>query len=92
MLTCNKCMLQFVGKTVDEFRFRWNNYKMNDRNFVKGQTCMQQHLFEHFVNEGSFVNCRFLEDVTITFIDKTDPTDPNRRKHYWRHTLKTWYF
>ena len=47
---------------------------------------MQQHLFEHFVSEG---HCSFLEDITITFIDKTNPKDPNRRKQYWRHTLKT---
>ena len=86
LLTCNKCMLQYVGKTVGEFRLRWNNYKMNDRNFLKGQTCMQQHLYEHFASEG---HCSFLEDVTITFIDKTDPKDPNQRKHYWRHTLKS---
>ena len=79
-----KFMLQYREKTVDEFRY--NNYKMNDRNFLKGQTCMQQHLFEHFPSEG---HCSFLEDLTITFIDKTDPKDPNRREHYWRNTLKT---
>ena len=86
LLTCNKCMLQYVGKTVDEFQRRWNNYNMNDRNFLKDQTCMQQHLFEHFAREG---HCSFLEDVTITFIDETDPKDPNRQEHYWRHPLKT---
>ena len=59
---------------------------MNGRNFLKGQTCMQQHLFEHFPSEG---HCSFLEDLTITFIDKTDPKDPNQREHYWRNTLKT---
>ena len=59
---------------------------MNDRYFSKGQTCMQHHLFEHF---GSESHCSSLEDVTITFTDKTDPKDPNRREHYWRHTLKT---
>ena len=78
-------MLQYVGKTVDEFRLRWNNSKMTSRNFLKGQTCMQQHLFENFASEG---HCSFLEDITITFIDKTDPKDTNRREHYWRHTLK----
>ena len=67
-------MLQYVGKTVDEFRLRWNKYKMNDRNFLKSQTCMQQHLFEHFTAEGC---CGFFEDVTITLIDKTGPKDPN---------------
>ena len=43
-------MLQYVGKTVDEFRVRWNDCKMNGRNFLKGQTCMQQQLFEHFAS------------------------------------------
>ena len=52
----------------------WSNYKMNDRNFLKGQTCMQKHLFEHFASE---CHCSFIEDVTIIFIDKTDPKDPN---------------
>ena len=75
-------MLQYVGKTIFEFRLRRNNYKMNARNFAKGQTCMHQHLFEHFTNEG---HCSFLEDVTIAFIDKTDPKD----EHYQRHALKT---
>ena len=45
-------MLQYEGKTVDEFRLRWNNYKMNDRNFLKVETCMQQHLFEQFASAG----------------------------------------
>ena len=79
-------MLQYVGKIVDECQLRWNNYKMNDRNFLKGQTCLQQYLLENFASE---VHCSFFEDITIIFIDKTDPKDPNRREHYWRHTLKT---
>ena len=59
---------------------------MNDTNFVGSQTCMQQHLLEHFANED---HCNFLEDVTITFINKTDPKDHYRQEHYWSHTLKT---
>ena len=61
---------------------------MNGRNFLKCQTCMRQHLYEYFANEG---HCSFLEDVTITFIDKTDPKHPNRRGHCWKHTVKIWY-
>ena len=38
LLTYKKCMLQYVVKIVDEFRLRWNNYKINDRNFLKGPT------------------------------------------------------
>ena len=47
---------------------------------------MQQHLYKHFASEG---DCSFLEDVTITFIDKIDPKDPNQWEHYWRHTHNT---
>ena len=42
--------------------------------------------FEHFASEG---HCSFLENVTITFMDKNDPKDSNRWEHCWRHTLKT---
>ena len=31
----------------------------------------------------------FLNDVSITSIDKTDPSDPLRREDYWRQTLTT---
>ena len=31
----------------------------------------------------------FLNDVSITSIDKTDPSDLLRRKGYWRQTLET---
>ena len=47
---------------------------------------MQQHIYEHFSSEG---HCSFLDEVSITFIDKTNPKDPNKWEHYWRHTLKT---
>ena len=47
---------------------------------------MQQHLFEHFSEEGHH---SFLEDVSITLIDKTDPSNPLQRENYWRSTLKT---
>ena len=46
----------------------------------------QKHLYEHFIekdHEG------FLQDVSIIFIDKTDPSDPLEREKYWRDTLKT---
>ena len=42
--------------------------------------------FEHFSSEG---RNSFLDDISIIFIDKTGPKDPNKRKHYWRHSLKT---
>ena len=69
-------------QTIDDFRFRRNNYKDNNRKYPRKESCMQQH----FSSEG---HNSFLYDVSIIFIDKTDPKDPNKREHYWQHTLKT---
>ena len=33
----------------------------------------------------------FPEDTEITFIDKTDPSDPTRCEEFWIHLLKTCY-
>ena len=30
----------------------------------------------------------FLEDVSITFIDKADPSEPLKRENYWKNVLK----
>ena len=86
LLTCNKCRKQYVGQTVDTFRYRWNNYRSNSRKHAHGISCMQEHLYEHFCDSE---HSGFLNDVSITFIDKTDPTNPLQRENYWKHTLKT---
>ena len=44
LLTCDKCKMQYVGKTIDQSGSRWNNYKSDS----SGATRMQQHLFNHF--------------------------------------------
>ena len=85
-LTCNCCKKQYVGQTVDKFRFRWDNYKSNCRKHQRGETCRQQHLYQYFCSSNH--NC-FISDVSVTFIDKTDLCDPLKREDYWRSTLKT---
>ena len=74
-----------MGQTVHELSFRWNNYKSTCRKHERGETCMQQHLYEHFCSSNH--NC-FISDVSGTFIDKTDRSDP-LKKDYWRSTQKT---
>ena len=86
LLTCNKCRKQYVDQTVDTFRYRWNNYRSNSRKEAHGISCMQEHLYEHFCDSE---HSGFLNDVSITFTDKTDPTNPLQRGNYWKHTLKT---
>ena len=45
---------------------------------------MQKHLFEHFQGPG---DTGFVEDICITFIDKTEPFIPTKREDYWRQTV-----
>ena len=79
-LNCDdKCFIYFlkrkvfekqnVGETTDAFRLRWNSYKDNDRKFQRIESCIQQHLYEHFYSEG---RNGFLENVFISLIDKTN--------------------
>ena len=63
LLTCKCCAKQYVGKTTDEFRFRWNKYKRNNRKNARNEACTQKDLFEH-------IGC--LGKVSITLIDKRD--------------------
>ena len=70
LLTCKNCLKQYFGQTIDTFRHRWNNYKTNHRKFQRYEPCMQEHLFHHFSSPG---HNGFLNDVSVTFLDKMEP-------------------
>ena len=46
---------------------------------------MQDYLYGHFYSDSHYV---FLENVTITLVDKTDGRDPKNRENCWMRTLK----
>ena len=71
LFTCKVCLKQYVGQTVYELRLRWNNYKTNNRKDERVESCMQEYLFEYFSVEG---HDGFLEDISITVIDKESRT------------------
>ena len=79
LLSCKCCGKQYVGETTDSFRYRWNNYKDNDRKHSRKESCMQEHLFKHFNSMG---HNGFLNNVSITLIDKTDGKNPKKREDY----------
>ena len=54
-----------------------NNYKSNDRKYLVGNPCMQEHIFEHFNSECHTV---FLENVSVTFIDKTNSQNSEKKR------------
>ena len=86
LLSCKTCGLQYVGSTTDRFRLIWSNYNDNDRKAQRGEEHMQPELFEHFHSEE---HNGFLQDCSITLIEKTDGSDPARRDEYRRAVLKT---
>ena len=47
---------------------------------------MQKYLHHHFLSEDHDV---LLNNVEITLIHKTDPSDPERREEFWRTKLRT---
>ena len=60
-------------------------YKDNARRFDRGEHYMQRNLYEHFRLPRHSI---FLHDVSITRIDKTDPSCLTKREYYWIDTLK----
>ena len=47
---------------------------------------MQEHIFKHFSRPD---HNGFLKDASITFIDKSDPSNPLERENYWMEILQT---
>ena len=86
LLSCKVCGKQYVGSTTDRFRFRWNNYKNCQRKAERGEDHMQKYLHDHFLSED---HDGLVNNVVIIFIDKTDPSDPERREEFWRTKLRT---
>ena len=78
LLSCKICGLQYVGSTADPFRYRWNNYKDNNRKAERGVEHIEADLFEHFASRE---HSGFLEDCTITLIDKTQVQIPLEEKN-----------
>ena len=87
LLTCSKCKKQYTGQTTGNFRGRWSNSKSKSKSFKRGEKCNQEHLYKHFENEG---HTEFLDDVSITLIDKTDGSNPTKRENCWMRTIETY--
>ena len=85
LLTWKHCGIHYAGQTVADFRYRWNNYKDSCRKNSRNEDCMQKHLHDHYLS----CNKDFLNAVSVTFIGKTDPSNPTEREQYWIHIRQT---
>ena len=55
------------------------NYRDNARKYVRGESCMREHLLTHFNSLG---HNGFLKNVSITFVDKIDRKELKKREDY----------
>ena len=85
---CKTCGLQYVGSTVERFRFRWSNYKNCQREAAQGGTPPQSFFHQYFLSEGHH---GLVNDCEITLINKTDSSDPTRRECFWIRLHITYY-
>ena len=74
------------AKSVDKFRYRWNNYKCCHRKANNGTEVPQVHLHEHFLSKEHH---GLINDGEVKLIDKTDRMEPTVREEYWISKLKT---
>ena len=79
LFSCKACRLQYVGSTVEIFRFKWNNYKNCQREAVQGGTPPQSFFLQHFLREGHH---GLGKDCLITLVGKTDSSDPTRQEFF----------
>ena len=75
------CGLQYVGSIIGKFRFRWNNHEENNCRAKREEEHMQSLVSEH---SSSIDHNNFLEECSITLMDRTDGSDPTRGEEYWR--------
>ena len=81
LFSCKVCGKQYVGSTTDKFRYRRNNYKNCQRKTESREDHKQKCLHAHFLRED---HDGLLNNVEFTLIEKTDPSDPERRVEFWR--------
>ena len=86
LLSCNVFQRQYNGQNVNEFSYRWDNYKNNNRKSLKVDDHNQAGIFANFQNLD---HKGFLEDTEIAFIDKTNPSNFTRPEEFWIDTSKT---
>ena len=61
--------MQYNGQINNEFRYKWNNYKDNNRKSLRGEDYKQAGFSTHFQTAG---HISFISGTGIRFIDKTD--------------------
>ena len=77
LLTWKQCQKQFTGETMDDLTHRWKHDNSNPGKLDRKEYLMEKHLYRSY---SSPVNTELLNSASVTLIDKTDRSDPKKRK------------
>ena len=84
LISCTKCIKNYVGSTITSFRKRFNNHKSSLVRYGKGQRGISgEHLYAHFYEEGH----EGIENMAVKIIDKTNINEPTTREEFWAYKL-----
>lgn len=97
LITCAKCGIQYVGKTLTQLNQRWQTYNSDAASYIADKNCKVScvHVTPHFWG-GSGCST---ENLTIQPIEKVDSAEPGstladtllQRELFWIKTLRTYY-
>ena len=68
-----------MGRTITEFKKRFNNHKSSMNRYGKGQRYLWRTFICTFFEEGHLG----LEDLEVQIIDVTDKKDTTKRESFW---------
>ena len=81
---------EYIGKTTNHFKSKWNNYKSEARQAESGNMeNVKQKFLQSYILPSDHKG--FLKDVEVGLIDKIQGSDPTMRKFFWMRTLRTFY-
>ena len=78
LITCKKCMKQYVGLTTKTLRERINHHRST---IIRK---MKRYISSHFSLPDHNIN-----DLTVQIIDSTPPNSLAQTEQFWINTLKT---
>ena len=78
LITCKKCMKQYVGLTTKTLRERINHHRSTIIRKMKRYISSHFSLLDHNIN-----------DLTVQIIDSTHPNSLAQTEQFWINTLKT---
>ena len=92
LLTCKRCLVQYVGETKQQFNIRNNAHRRSTKNIDIHTGCPVIH--EHFTDglcTGAGYSCQIIEKIQDVGSEQELQNHRRNREHFWIKELRTVY-